>query len=518
MTVLDRKTLARWRANPAAFIETVLYDPETGKPFVLLDAEREFLKHAFRVGPNGRLLYPEQVYACPKKSGKTGFAALHMLTTILLFGNRFAEGYALANDQEQAQSRVFEAIKRIVEASPLLRREANVIADKITFPAFAGATIRTLASSYASAAGANPVISCFDELWAFSSERARRLFDEMAVPPTRKIACRLTVTYAGFEGESELLEELYKRGMKQPVVGPSLHAGDGILMFWSHLPVAPWQTADWLDEMRRSQRPNQYLRMVENRWVTTESSFVDMDLWDKCVDPNNGRHVTNRGLPIWVGVDASVKHDSTAIVAVSWDRPAEKVRLVQHRVFQPSADDPLDFEDTIEATLLELRARFHVRKVLFDPYQMQAVAQRLRRLGVPIEEYPQSVPNLTAASQNLYELITGGNLAIYPDAAMRLAISRAVAIESPRGWRIAKEKQSHKIDVVVALAMAAHAYVEGQSSAPLRCTPELIAQLQAMPRYRRPMDDGLGTAGARFWGERRWLQMERAKAIRQWRY
>jgi hypothetical protein len=262
MTALDRKTLARWRADPAAFIETVLYDPETGALFKLLDAEKQFLAHAFKTGRTGRLRYPEQVYACPKKSGKTGFAAMHMLTTILLFGGSFPEGYALANDQEQAQSRVFEAIKRIVEASPLLRREAKVMADKITFPAFASATIRTLASDYQSAAGANPVISCFDELWAYSSERARRLFDEMVPPPTRKIACRLTVTYAGFEGESVLLEELYKRGMKQPEVGPSLHAGDGILMAWHHEPVAPWQTQDWLDEMRRSQRPNQYLRMV----------------------------------------------------------------------------------------------------------------------------------------------------------------------------------------------------------------------------------------------------------------
>ena len=47
----------------------------------------------------------------------------------------------------------------------------------------------------------------------------------------------------------------------------------------------------------------------------------------------------------------------------------------------------------------------------------------------------------------------------------RLAVSRAIAIETPRGWRIAKEKTSHKIDAVVALAMAALAAVEeGQRS------------------------------------------------------
>ena len=115
----------RWRANPIEFIETVLCDPETGQPFVLLDAEREFLAHSFTLAADGRLLYPEQVFGAIKKSGKTGFAALHMLTTMLLFGGSFAEGYVLANDFEQASGRVFQAIKRIVEASPLLRAEAR---------------------------------------------------------------------------------------------------------------------------------------------------------------------------------------------------------------------------------------------------------------------------------------------------------------------------------------------------------------------------------------------------------
>ena len=76
------------------------------------------------------------MFAAIKKSGKTGFAALFMLTMLLLFGGRFAEGYCIANDLEQAQSRVFQAIKRIVEASPLLKREARITADKIIFAAF----------------------------------------------------------------------------------------------------------------------------------------------------------------------------------------------------------------------------------------------------------------------------------------------------------------------------------------------------------------------------------------------
>jgi hypothetical protein len=365
-TPIPQTKWARWRRNPCDFVEEVLHDPETGKPFRLLDAERAFLDRAYKLDGDGRLLYPEQVYAAAKKSGKTGFAALHTLTTVLLFGGKYAEAYCVANDLEQATSRVFQAIKRIVESSPLLA-DAEVTKDRVAFPKFGNASIAAIASDYAGAAGANPVISTFDELWGYTSERSHRLWDEMVPPPTRKIALRLTTTYAGFEGESVLLEGLYKHGLAQPKIGDDLYAGRGTLMFWTHKPIAPWQTESWIEQMRRQLRANQFLRMIENRFVTSESSFVDLDAWDACVDAQMTPVVSNPALPIWIGVDASVKHDSTGIVAVTWDQAAQKVRLVSHRVFQPSPDEPLDFEETIEATALDLARRFQIKRVLFDP-------------------------------------------------------------------------------------------------------------------------------------------------------
>ena len=432
--------LAHWRHHPQAFIERVLRDPETGKPFKLLPAERAFFKHAFQRDDEGRLLYPEQVYACPKKSGKTTFGAIHSLTTTLLFGGSYPEATICANDQEQAQSRVYEMLRRIIACSPALKAEAKVTQDKITFPAL-NATFAAIASDYAGAAGGNQCISVFDELWAFRSERSHRLWDESChrrrarsravssslMPVSRtKANCSTNFTSAACNSRKS-----DKTSM--PVTA--------CLMFWSHEPIAPWQDQRWLTEMRRSLRPAQFLRMIENRFVTTESTFIDMSWWDACVDPQARPIVQDRQLSVWVGIDASVKRDSTAIVACTWDRTAKQVRLVNHRIFQPSPDQPLDFELCIEHTLLALKQRFNVRQAIFDPYQMQASAQRLKREGMRIEEFPQSVPNLTEASQNLYELIKGRNLVAYADAALRLAISRAVAVEGTRGWRIAKEKQ-----------------------------------------------------------------------------
>src|SRR5437016_16383 len=223
------------------------------------------------------------VYSCPKKSGKTATAAMAMIYVVGVLGGRYAEGYCLANDLEQSTGRVFQAIARIVEASPLLRAEAKITQSRIEF-ASTGATITALASDYAGAAGANPTMVCFDELWGYTSERAHRLWDEMVPVPTRRVSVRLTTTYAGFEGESDLLEAVYKRGLQGEEIAPALYRQEGLLMFWSHEPVAPWQSETWLTQMRGQLRANAFVRMIRNAFVTSESTFVDPTWWARCED------------------------------------------------------------------------------------------------------------------------------------------------------------------------------------------------------------------------------------------
>jgi phage terminase large subunit-like protein len=476
---LDAAALTRWRLAPWQFVEECCIDPETGAPFQLLPAERLFMEHAFQRNSRGRWLYPELIFSAPKKSGKTGFAALFTLVSLLLFGGMYPEALIAANDREQAVGRVFTAIRRIVETSPVLAAEAKVLADTITFEA-TDASIKAITSSYSSAAGANANLTVFDELWAFDSEKDQRLFDECVPPPTRKLAARLTVTYAGFEGESSLLEGLYKRGMAQPLVGPDLHAGKGILLFWSHVPIAPWQTDEWVEEMRGALRPAQFLRMIQNEFTTSEASFIDMELWDACVDPGLRPTLSEKSIFAWIGVDASVVNDWTAIVVVGWDRVANRVRLLAHRIFKPTRADPIDFEQMVERTIVEFCGRFRVREVRYDPQQMVAVAQRLASTHrIPMVEYQQTIPNLTAMSSNLLELIRSRALHLYPDAEMRASARNAVAKESARGWRLAKADAGSgagKIDVIVALAMAAHAAVEQGLGGP----PPLVVPRQAI--------------------------------------
>ena len=73
----DRAALKRYRLDPIAFIEECLVDPESGQPFVLLPAERQFLEHAFKTGPDGRLLYHGTCVFLPQKIRKNGVRGNH---------------------------------------------------------------------------------------------------------------------------------------------------------------------------------------------------------------------------------------------------------------------------------------------------------------------------------------------------------------------------------------------------------------------------------------------------------
>jgi phage terminase large subunit-like protein len=406
--------------------------------------------------------YPEQCIGWIKKTGKTGTAAMHGLTTLLVYGGRYAEGYCIAADLQQAQERVFGEIKRICECSPLLRRECEITASRILFPQM-GASVTALAGDYASAAGAHPTWVSADEVWTIINERGLRLFEEMAPVPTQQISCRLITTHAGFSGESTLLEELHAKGMSLPEIAPNLHAGGGMLFTWRHVPLAPWQTQEWLDEKRATTRPLRYLQQYENRIVSPEGSFITGAMFDRTIKPvpDSG----NAPLEIFVGVDAAYLHDNAAVAAVTVEKNGN-IRLVYFKIFKPSPSNPLNFETTIVETLLDLKKRYRVRLVYVDPTQMVSIMQRLQKTGLKIEELVQNPANQIAMGQNLYDLFHTARFETFADSKLRDAVTRTVFTEK-NGLRITKNP-GIKNDLVIALAMACLAAAQrGQLSVDL---------------------------------------------------
>jgi phage terminase large subunit-like protein len=227
------------------------------------------------------------------------------------------------------------------------------------------------------------------------------------------------------------------------------------------------EAADYYAEQRKTLRPGTFARLHLNEWQSGEEAFILAEEWDACVDPEArpllpaSESVEAQRLRLSVGVDAATKGDCAAVVAVATDSEG-RVRLCRHRIWTPRPGEPLDLEETVEAFVLELHRRYRLATCTFDPFQMARSATTLRQAGVRMVELSQTSGNLTAAGQNLYELVRGRNLVMYSDGELRRHALNAAAVETARGWRLAKEKASRKIDGVVALSFAALDAVENR--------------------------------------------------------
>lgn len=157
-----------------------------------------------------------------------------------------------------------------------------------------------------------------------------------------------------------------------------------------------------------------------------------------------------------MGVDASVKSDTSAIVAVYREehRDGEWLALGRHAIWRPSPEMPIDLEKDLEGYLRELAYRYRVRVIACDPWQMMSTAQRLRAAGLNVVEYPKTQQTTQRMGAVLYETLKRVGLRLYPASDMRAQALNVVGVEGMRGIRLAKEKASRKIDCAVALALA----------------------------------------------------------------
>jgi len=474
--------LACYVRDPVAFIDDLVERNELGQLFALLAHQREILRLAFAFDAEGRLPWETVILSQPKKSGKTTLNAL--LTLWWAFTQEAPNDlYLVANDYEQAAGRVFRTLAGLLRHNPHLATSAEVQAGRLLLSN--GTTVTAIASEYAGAAGSNHGLTSWDELWGYVSERSHRLWEELTPVATRTNSIRLVTTYAGFEGESKLLRDLYLRGVgaeEHPEgQGARLHpalpvygnAEARTFIYWDHEPRMPWQTARYYEGQRRALRAASFIRLHENRWTVSETVFITPELWDSCVDADRTPLLPTKEHELFLGVDAATKNDTAAVVGVRWE--GDKLAVTLHRIWQPRPGEPLDLEATVEAFVRDVHAGYRVREVLTDPFQMARSIATLKAAGVPMREFPQTVPNTTLMGATLWDLVNGRNLRCYPAESLRTHLLNCVGIETSRGMRIAKEKSSRKIDAAVALSMACGSALEhGRSEAPVLPVPGAV--------------------------------------------
>ncbi len=122
--------LLAYATDPVAFADDLVTKNELGRPFYLLDHQREILRLAFTFDEEGRLPWDTILWSCIKKDGKSWKNAV----VVVWWGFTQEAPNEIdirSNDLEQSLSRVFKMIVGLLRHNPILGRSAKVQADRI---------------------------------------------------------------------------------------------------------------------------------------------------------------------------------------------------------------------------------------------------------------------------------------------------------------------------------------------------------------------------------------------------
>ncbi|NBW22477.1 MAG: terminase large subunit, partial [Caulobacteraceae bacterium] len=302
-----------------------------GEPLVLVDWQVALLDRLFERRADGLLRFRRSLIGLGRKNGKSLLGSVIALNG-LIEGEPGAEVYSAAGDRQQARV-VFNEAKWQISQSSALSGVCKVYRDVIEVPS-TGAIYRVLSSDAKLQQGLNPSTVIFDELHVQPNDD---LWNALTLGSgARKDPMIVAITTAGFDLDT-VCGRLYNYG-KEIVAGTKQDERFGF--FWWEAPADcqihdrdAWAQAnpnlaegllDMQDmEVSMMQTAEVAFRRYRlNQWVRTDGeSWLPKGAWELCrsedeLDPN---------IPVFVGIDMALKHDSIAVVVA---QPLESGRIV----------------------------------------------------------------------------------------------------------------------------------------------------------------------------------------------
>lgn len=471
----------------------------------------ENIAHQLGCEPNFQTL----VFSTVKKSGKTAIAGMVARWVTETWGSH-VETYSMANDLEQARGRIYAAALASIELDPRYELRAKgipgqwrVIENQASYTP-THSKLKAVSADYKGEAGSNPVATFWSELWGYSSEASQRLWEELTPVPTRPRSIRYVETYAGYEGESGILNDLEDRvkneGKRLTLdelrgLGLDWPWEDQPLPFYVHLPSRtiaywddgenarrmPWQTSAYYAAQEAELRPQAYRRLHLNFRSSSTEDFIPIEWWDRLVDL--GVPTLDHSTPVVMALDGSVSGDCSAASLIS-RHPTNKANVAYRdgRVWTPSDGKPLDYSQTIEPYVRTIctghnhtrdltcdkfnrtplaaligacpRAKpYNVVSVVYDEFQLHDLTTRLRNEAVAWFKKFSQQSDRSIADKALFDAIRDQRISHNGDENLREHI-RACGAKIPKDdnskLRLIKKAAKSKIDLAVATSMAAH--------------------------------------------------------------
>jgi phage terminase large subunit-like protein len=485
------------------FFETVLKLPDMldddgyPLPFLLQPWQAFIIGSLFGwVDARGYRRFREAYIEIGKGNGKTPLCAGIGLYGLVMDGERAAEVYAAAADQDQAQI-LFRDATRIAQASPdlwaILKPSGGdhiwQLEHKPSLSFF-----KTFSRESGAKSGTRPHIALLDELHEHGTPQIS--IKVRAGAKRRKQPLFVEITNSGFDRASICWQHHeHSRKVVEQTVGDeqwfayvcALDEGDEPLKDRACWPkVNPNLGVSIFDEYLERQvanatniqaETNTVLRLNFCVWTQANFRAIDMALWRACQPmPADDELV---GEPCFGGLDLGQSDDFSAWIRI-WcledGRVAVKCRFwLPESALEQRPDRPYDAwkrqgmltvtsgnttdYDLIEATVREDCHADGVREVAYDKRFAEQLAQHLLGAGIVMVDQPQGF-QLNEGITRKSELIATGELCHGNDEILAWMASNYVLRAGRMGdARPDKDKAPDKIDGQVALDMALSRWV-----------------------------------------------------------
>lgn len=455
------------KASFSDWIITHFYVPELNGPMWLAPYQIEAIDKATSKDKDGFFNYSLIVWMDIKKSIKSCIAAAIALR--MAFMNDWASIKVVANKAEQAASRSYYYITRSLKLNPItaaMIEDCSIKINNYTINFFFNnSTIKAIPLNPEGEAGGDDTAIIWTEAWAARSKAAQTMFTEMVIPPAKfGKGFKWLESYAGFVGDSPILEPLYQNNVKEEYRIPNteMYSNQRTFALCNHTPKLPWQTKEYYQQQATELTESEFNRVHRNQWVSSQNSFIPYQWWESCKE--NLPELTPNEIMI-LGVDAAISGDCFAIVGVT-KHPKDKNKLAVRtvKIWKPtngqsiifSHPDPKQNELLPDGYIINLCKKYKVKMIVYDPTQLYNLAtdHNLARKSSFWKEFNQGKPRLESDS-NLYHLIRENKISHPNFAELNEHIKNAdCQSEDDSKMRIVKRSDSKKIDSVIALSMA----------------------------------------------------------------
>jgi len=431
---------------------------------------------------------------CPRKNGKSTLSAPVALYLLAADKEAGAEIYSAATTRDQAKI-VWEDAKRMVDRSSGLRSALGVATSAHSiYVERTASTLKALSrDQQGNLDGLNIHGAIIDELHGHKDRGVWDVIETGTGARTQSLIWAITTAGSNRAGIC-YEQQAYVRKILDSVHVDDTYFGIIYTIDEGDDPFSPvaWEKAnpnygisvDPEDLARKSSKAlqmaaaqNNFLTKHLNVWVNADTSWMNMQSWDKCADATLNED-DFYGQDCIISCDLATKIDITAKIKIFWkviDSKTHYYVFGKYYLPEEAAEDnrnshyhgwakqeKLTLTDgnvtdysIIEDEIKQDAARFNVIDVAFDPWQASAIMQRLQTENLPVREYRQTVQNLSEPMKELEALVLQGRIHHNNDPVLTWMISNVVAhTDAKENIYPRKEFPENKIDGAVALICA----------------------------------------------------------------